>query len=302
MWLSEDLFFRGAIPTAGAVAQATETLTIGFGVLTPYNRHPSLIAMDMASLLELAGERVIMGLGAGVKARVDRTRVEYTKPLAAVRESVEIIRGMLAGESVTLDGEVHSAVDLSLDAEVTSREVPIYVASTGPRSLRQTGEIADGLVLTIMSSLEHLRWATDVANKAAGASGRPVPMPAVVYMPLSVDADSSDAIRRLKPTLAFYIQRWARIPTLAELFTRWGRLEQEELESIASRLQAGESPETVVPDRLVTEYCIAGSRHECLDRLETLGDAGVTEVAFDIGKTDRNADTFVREVIELTHG
>lgn len=301
VWLSEDLFFRGAVPTAGAVAQATERIGIGFGVLTPYNRHPSLIAMDMASLLELAGDRVVMGLGAGVKARVDRTGVEYAKPLAAMRESVEIVRGMLAGEAVTLEGEVHSAVDLSLDVPVTWGEVPIYLASTGPRSLRQTGEIADGLVMTIMSSLRHVEWATGIANDAARATGRPSPLPAVVYMPVSVDEDSKLAIRRLKSTVSFYIQRWAAIPSLARLFTEWGPLDQDALSALADRLSSGEAPESVIADDLVTEYCVAGTRAECLERLEALADAGVTEVAFDIGKTDRSMDEFAKEVIELTN-
>jgi 5,10-methylenetetrahydromethanopterin reductase len=301
VWLSEDLFFRGAVPTAGAVAQATSRINIGFGVLTPYNRHPSLIAMDMASLLELAGDRVVMGLGAGVKARVDRTGVDYTKPLAAMKESVEIVRGMLAGNSVTVAGEVHSAIDLSLDIPVTWGDVPIYLASTGPRSLRQTGEIADGLVMTIMSSTQHVEWATRISNEAAREAGKPNPMPAVVYMPLSVDDDSRMAIQSLKETVAFFIQRWAAIPTLAELFTKWGPLEQDELDELAGRLNGGASPASVVPDSLVTEYCVAGTRAECIAKLEELREAGVTEVAFDIGKTGRGLGEFANEVIELTN-
>jgi 5,10-methylenetetrahydromethanopterin reductase len=293
VWLSEDLFFRGAVPTAGAVAGATSAVAIGFGVLTPFNRHPSLIAMDAASLCELAPGRIILGLGAGVKARVDRTSVVYRKPLDAMRESVEIIRGLLAGETVTLDGEVHSANRLSLDIDV-AEVPPIYLASTGPRSLKQTGEIGDGLAMSIMSSLEHIRWATSTASRAAKDAGRP-DLPSVVYMPFASSSDAT-ALTRLKSTVGFYIRRWASIPTLAELFTGWGPLKQDELDSIAAELESGRPPEDVVTDQLVREYCVAGTPDECLHRLEELAEAGVTEVALDIGKTGRGADQFADEI------
>jgi 5,10-methylenetetrahydromethanopterin reductase len=299
VWLSEDLFFNGAIATAGAVAQATESVTIGFGVLTPYNRHPSLLAMDMAALSQLAPGRIILGLGAGVKARVDRTGVEYRKPLAAMRESVDIIRGMLAGQSVSLSGEVHSAHDLSLDVPIPDTPVPVYLASTGPRSLRQTGEIGDGLVLTIMSSSEHIRWATETVGDAARAAGRTSPIPAVVYMPLSVADDSAEAISRLKGTIAFYITRWAPIPTLAELFTKWGPFDDDEIGRLAAQLDEGGDPAELIDDDVVAQYCVAGSPEVCRQRLDELGAAGVTEVALDIGRSGCSVDEFASQVIAL---
>jgi 5,10-methylenetetrahydromethanopterin reductase len=300
VWLSEDLFFNGAIATAGAVAQATESVTIGFGVLTPYSRHPSLLAMDLAALTQLAPGRVILGLGAGVKARVDRTGVEYRKPLAAMRESVAIIRGMLAGQSVSLIGEVHSAHDLSLDVPTPDAPVPVYLASTGPRSLRQTGEIGDGLVLTIMSSTEHIRWATETVTDAARAAGRTNPMPAVVYMPLSVADDSAEAISKLKGTIAYYITRWASIPTLAELFTKWGPFDHDEITQLAAQLDKGGDPADLIDDDVVTKYSVAGSPDACRQRLEELGAAGVTDVALDIGRTGYSVDEFASQVIALT--
>ena len=283
VWLSEDLFFHGAMPTAGAVAVATRRIGIGFGVLTPYIRHPSLLAMETASLLDIAGPRVTLGIGAGVKARVDRTEIAYRSPLTAVRETTDIVRRMLAGEEITKTGDLYGGDRLSLDIDCAWPVPPIYLASTGPRSLRQTGSIGDGLVLTIMSSTRHASWATGEANRAADEAGRPTPLPTVVYLPLSVDDDPQQARDRLKPVVAYFLTRWAEIPPLAALFTDWGPYTPDRLAADVSRLRNGESPHQVVTDSLVDEYCVAGTPTQCLDRLAAYADCGVTEVALDGG-------------------
>lgn len=298
VWISEDLFFHGAMPTAGAVAAATRNIKLGFGVLTAFNRHPALIAMDAVSLMELAGDRLVLGLGAGVKARIDRTGVAYHHPLRAVSETVRIVRGMLSGESVELDGEIHRASRLGLDVQAPYRP-QIYLASTGRLSLQQTGRIGDGLILTVMSSLEHAEWAVGTARESARAAGRPEDLPTVVYLPLSVDDDGAVARRRLKPTVAFYIRRWANIPTLSRLFTEWGPLTESEVREIAVRIERGEAPEQVIDDRLVDTYCIAGTTEDCLTRLSSYAAAGVTIAAFDHGRGGPNADEVLESICRL---
>jgi 5,10-methylenetetrahydromethanopterin reductase len=296
LWLSEDLFYHGAMPTAGAVAAVTNSIGLGFGVLTPYNRHPSLIAMEIASLLDIAGPRVTIGLGAGVKERVVRMGVPYHKPLAAVRETTRIIRQLLAGESVTLEGDVHSGRELSLNVDCPWPVPPVYLASTGPRSILQTGQIGDGLVLTIMSSVHHARWAVEQATNAAIQADRPTPIPTVVYLPLSVDDDPKAARDRLKPTIAFFLTRWAEIPPLAAMFTEWGPYASDHLANDVARLRAGETPRDVIPDSVVDEYCIAGTPTECLTRLESYRAVGVTEAALDGGHGGADLDALIGDI------
>src|ERR1700756_55041 len=101
LWFAENPFSRGILPAATACALATRRLHIGAGVFNPYNRHPTLIAMEIGALDDLAGGRAAIGIGSGIGDRVTRMGLSYDKPLAAVRDAIAIVRGMLKGDAVT---------------------------------------------------------------------------------------------------------------------------------------------------------------------------------------------------------
>ncbi len=279
LWISEDLYFRGAMPIAGAVAAVTTTIPIGFGVLTPYSRHASLLAMELAALVDIAGPRVIAGFGAGVKARTEAMAVEYASPLVAVRETVEIVRALLAGESVTRHGRTQRLQDLRLSFEDRPPVPPVYVAAVGPQALEQAGAIADGVVLSLLSCRRYVRWSVERIRAGAAAAGRTTDLPAVAYIPFAIDAGGGKAVASLKPTIAYYLQRWAPIPSLRRLFCGLGPLSEAELERMADALGRGVAPESVVPDELVLEYCVAGTPGQCRVQLASWFEAGVSDVA-----------------------
>src|SRR3990172_2311200 len=102
VWLIEDYFSPGAFALAGAAAAVTERVTVGIGVVNPYTRHPALLAMETAALAGLAPGRVVLGLGASNRVWIEeRMGIPFTAPLASVRECVEIVRRLLAGERLT---------------------------------------------------------------------------------------------------------------------------------------------------------------------------------------------------------
>ncbi len=303
VWLPEDLFFRAPMPLAGALAVATERITIGFGVLTPYNRHPSLIAMELAGLLELAGPRVILGIGAGVAPRIARIGLAHREPVRAIADTVTIVRGLLRGEAVNYDGAVHRAVDLRLDVQPPAMVPPIYVAALGPRSLRQAGAIGDGLILGLMATRDFAAHATRAAQEGARAAGVDASrLAALVYLPIAIDADDRLARRRLKTEVAFYLQRWIDVPGLGDLFTRWGGLAPEEVADLARRLERGEPATTVIPDDLVDRYCLAGTPEACLRQIESYRGAGVTAAAIRIDGGTHDPDALIRDIAATRQG
>src|SRR6202021_2855235 len=72
VWFAENPFARAILPAAAACAVATASLQIGAGVFNPFNRHPSLIAMEIGALDELAGGRVRLGIGSGIGSAIER--------------------------------------------------------------------------------------------------------------------------------------------------------------------------------------------------------------------------------------
>ena len=85
LWFAENPFNRGVLPAAAACAAATSRIGIGIGVLNPYNRHPTLIAMEIGALDEIARGRARLGIGSGIASATERMGLRSDRPLAASR-------------------------------------------------------------------------------------------------------------------------------------------------------------------------------------------------------------------------
>src|SRR5438477_5984648 len=109
VWIIEDYFHPGAFALAGAAAAVTDRIAVGLGVVNPYTRHPALLAMETAALAGLAPGRVALGLGSSNRRWIEeQMAIPFKTPLGGLRESVEIVRRLLAGERVTYTGECFS--------------------------------------------------------------------------------------------------------------------------------------------------------------------------------------------------
>src|SRR5437764_9986599 len=105
IWFAENAFARGVLPAAAACAAATRGIGIGIGVFNPYNRHPTLIAMEIGALDELAQGRVRLGIGAGIASATERMGLRADRSLSAVLDAISIVRGMHAGDEVNYSGK-----------------------------------------------------------------------------------------------------------------------------------------------------------------------------------------------------
>lgn len=295
LWIAEDLFFAGAVPIAGAIAATTKTATVGFGVLTPYGRHPSVIAMDLAALQQLAPDRVIFGLGSGVQARIERRGDSWQNPVRMVRDTVESVRRLLEGETLTLENAAGRFDGLSISYPMPVGAPPVYVAAVGPRALEQAGRLFDGVLLTVMASPTYVRWAAEIV---AGAE-RDVPAEIVASVPVRVSEDRAQARAEAQRLVGGFIARWQHIPSLREMFTVRGPLSDSECDDIAERLNDGEAAESVVPVELALEYCAAGTLADVAAQLRRWHDAGATEVGLEFGDAvgPDEVEPFLRELI-----
>jgi 5,10-methylenetetrahydromethanopterin reductase len=280
LWMADDAYFRGAFPMAVACANVTENMRIGLGCVTPFNHPPAWMARDFATLQEVAGGRAILGIGAGSLPSLKQQGIPWTKPLSAVRDSVNIARTLLDGEECTYNGKKFSAQGVKLSFEPMKMRSPIFIAAMFPKALKQIGEIGDGVIISILCPPEYVKAAQELTAQGARNSGKELgDFEIIQYVPMVVDEDGESARRSAKRYVGFLLQftfasgdkRW---DVVAEL----GDLDLEEFSWIYERLNKGEQAEKVVPDDLLDRLAIAGTPQGCLDLIQTYKAHGATEL------------------------
>ena len=282
VWLAENPFARSALPAATACAIGTRRVQIGVGVINPFTRHPSLIAMEWGGFDELSNGRAVLGIGAGIAAAVRRVGFSWERPLSAVCEAIQIVRVLLRNEEVSYRGEVFSVDRVRLDYRPPRPELPIYMAAVGERSLRAAAAIADGVIVSNMLAPGYTARAVRILRAASAAAGRKRPE-IVHYVPCVVRPDRDEARRLIKPTLARLLAAfWAlgeQRPLRRALMAEPSGISQAEFAAAIARLGDGEPAERVVGDHFVDAFAIAGTADECLARAAVYRQAGVDEVA-----------------------
>jgi F420-dependent oxidoreductase-like protein len=149
-WGAETWGYDGATPLAYLAAKTT-TLRLGTGILQVGSRTPALTAMTAMSLASLSGDRFMLGLGVSGPQVIEGWHgVRFTRPLQRLRETIEIVRKVTHGERLVYQGEMYQiplpeSEGRALTPNVPPRpNLPIYLATLGPKSLELTGELADG--------------------------------------------------------------------------------------------------------------------------------------------------------------
>ena len=175
---------------------------IGIGVFNPYNRHPTLIAMEIGALDELARGRARLGIGSGIAAATERMGLSADRPLAAVRDAITIVRAMLKGEEVTYTGRVFSAHKAKLEYQPPRPDMPLLMAARGEQALALCGAIADGLMISNMCPPGFTRQAVEVVRKSALAAHRPSPPRSCSTFPARCGPTGRRRTRLAKATIA----------------------------------------------------------------------------------------------------
>lgn len=183
-WMAEDYFLRDAFSPLACFAMATRQITLGLGVINPYTRHPVLIAESTAAVDELSKGRCVLGLGTGVLPLIQQMGIKTDKPLEMMKESVEVIRRVLAEEETSYRGTMlqidkvkfgaNPYFDLVGRFKPRRKRIPIYMAAMGPRMLQLAGELADGVLFSVGIPPSHLKYAIENIKIGADRSKRKI--------------------------------------------------------------------------------------------------------------------------------
>jgi F420-dependent oxidoreductase-like protein len=275
-WVAEA-WGTDAVTVLSWLGARTTTLKLGAGILQIPARTPAMTAMTAATLDLMSGGRFLLGLGTSGPGVAEGWHGQpFGKPIGRTREYVEIVRAALRREALVHHGEHYDIPHgehraLKLMARPLRPDVPIYLAAIGPRNVRLAVEIADGW-LPIWVSPERLH---DVWGDALAAA--PPGFDVVAFsVPVALDDDIQAARDSVKPTLALYVGGMGEFYNA--LVGRYGY--EEEGRKIRELYLGGKKLEAIaaVPDALVDEVALVGSRERIADRLDAWRESDVTSL------------------------
>ena len=310
-WRKHQMEARGSTVVSALMARETRQLTIGWGIISPYTRHPVQVAMDARVVQEAAGPgRFIVGFGTS-KIFLNNTKqggpAKVTKPLAHMRDSVEIVRGILGGDRFEYDGKVYSAdiPALSDDAHAPDWDVPVYVAGTAPLMQQLGGEIGDGLLTPSITTPPFVRYTRENIVEGAATSGRdPDDVDLGCTVVASIHATDRDAGRDGAREIAGMdlANKVQNIAGAADTLLDLAGIEMDEIRPVAEAMEQGGrlAAKAKVTDALL-DKCrpIAGTPADCIAAIEEYRDAGCTHVMLELWGEDRHEQIrlFGREVL-----
>lgn len=308
IWIPDHLLFipPGIVPeawsTLAATATVTEKATLGTCVTDPHRYHPAVLAQKVATVDQISGGRAILGLGAGEAMNLEPFGIEWKKPVSKLKEVVTIIRKLWSGEMFDYEGRFFKLKDAFLQINPVEGKVPIYFGANSPRTLRLTGEIADGWISTPLPPRlyeERLRLVKEGAEKA----GRRLDdIDTGVYLYTSVAEEAEVAHKQIEKIKSQII------PSPGLLKEAGYEVElQEELESL-SYFEALMNSEWIqkflafselIPKEAAIEFSIAGTVDDCENKIEEFKKAGVKHfVLLNAGPNPRQVvDAYRKEII-----
>lgn len=278
VWMHESLFQRDVVTYISAMIGSTKSIRLGSGVINTFTRHPVAAATTFATLAELSGGRVNLGVGLGSFPTVPLIGhrifpVNETRPLRRIREYVEVVRLLWKGGKVNYDGEFFKVKDLALGFEVKNH-IPLFIASLSPKTQEYAAREADGVIL---SPAFNTAWGTErmVQNVKKGEEKAGKKVERASYIMASLDPDEGKAVAALRD-FYFFVYQLAEV-VRPEVLAPYG-VTAESLAPMKEAWKKGDVPaaKKLIPEEAIRALTIVGTSDSAPGRLKEYTDAGVT--------------------------
>lgn len=262
-------------------ALATSKIKLGTGIAPVFGRSPAVLAMTFATLDELSGGRMIIGLGTSGARVIEHWHGEkFSKPIQRTKEYVEIINMIMSGEKVFYDGEIFKLQrGFKLLFEPVRKHIPIYVASISPKSMDSLAGVADGW-MPIYWPKSRFQAGKDQIAKASQAAGRTADaVECVASLTVVINDDPQKAKYMAAGPISWYVTNMGDF--YHEMLTRNGF--GEEVAAIRKVAEThkpppfGTNPEIMAAmgDRMLEETAIFGDLETVAAGLEERRQLGV---------------------------
>ncbi len=284
-WRKHGMEARGSTVVSALMARETKNLTIGWGIISPFTRHPVQVAMDARVVQEAAGPgRFIIGFGTS-KIFLNNAKMQTNRTLGPMRDAVEIVRGVLGGEAFSYDGDTWSAdVPALQDGAHTPRDVPpVYVAATAPKMQALAGQIGDGCLTPSITTPAFVRYTRE--NVDADID---IGCTVVASIHATDRAKGRDGAREIAGM--YLANKVQNIQGSADTLLDLAGLEQDEIRPVAEAMEQGGrlAAKEQVTDAIL-DKCkpIAGTPEDCIAAIQEYKDAGCTHVMLELWGEDR---------------
>jgi len=290
-WRKHSFEARSSTAVLAVIAHETQRIQLGWGIISPYTRHPVQIAMEARVMQDLAGDRFLLGLGASkiFMKEIGEGEGEKVGPATVMRESIEIVKGVLQGDAFDYRGKVFSASvpPLKQDAHTPRGVPPIYVAGTGPVLQKMAGSVGDGLLTASITTPAFVRYSKKNMEEGAAKVGKdPSKLILGCVIVGSIGRDSVQGKEGAREQAAMYLaNKVQNIKGSADVLLESAALTFDELRPIADAMERGgrKAAAKAVTDEILRKVCpIAGTPEECIQRIEEYRAAGCTHIMLEI--------------------
>lgn len=273
-------------------ALSTSHVRLGVTVTNPYMRHPVAIAAAIAAVDAVSNNRTLLGLGTGFGLAAIGA---HPVSLRDLREAIVAIRGLLKGEQVVYRG-------VTIRMPRSERVVPIYLAASGPKTLRLAGELADGVLINaglfpevVKDSLQYVQEGA----AAAGRDGRDIDV--WFFAAASIHHDRQQALAEVKTTVAgiaayaFHPPEGKRLPPEFVPAIERLRSEYDIMRHLLpdSTYHPRLADELGVGDYLLDRFAISGTSEDCRRKLDGLRKQGIEKVCLSLSAAP-DPQTYIR--------
>jgi 5,10-methylenetetrahydromethanopterin reductase len=278
LWFAQHMGYRDALIMATAAAAVTRRARLVPTAISPYLWPPLPVAMAIATLGELAPERVILNVSVGNILNLAESGIEPGKPIRIMREYVAALRALWAGEPVAQEGVLHKLRGAKM-AFARGRQYPVTIASTGPQMLKLAGEIADGVLLSAgltlpstLRCLEHAQKGVVVKQREATALRK------CSFINCNVSLDGAAAKAAMLRKLAFLFRSRGHAANI-----RSSDLDIDHAAIIAAHARHDfDGAVRLLPPQAANVFGAAGTPSECRARLEQYLAVGLDEPIIEV--------------------
>lgn len=295
-WMAEDCFLRDGVTSLTAIALNTEKMKIGSSIFNVYMRHPALISQTCATLDEASEGRLILGIAAGVPAMINQV-MKQEAPLTRVRETVHVLRELLARESITFHGKTLNLNQVELGQcpyfapygrfKLRRRTIPIYVAGMGPKMTRLAAEIGDGVLLSAGWSTQLVKPSVELIKEGTRKGRKDLAKLDVGCLISFSVSDDGKPDFGTQGFVACAVTQFFDEKTL-----QLDGISRSDVEPVRQAFEKGgfEEAAKYVTKRMIDAYSIAGTAEDCVKKLRAYVAAGVKlPIILPIGGCDVSA-------------